>query len=278
MTPKVGALISYHFHRRHIHLVDEGPLHPFRQKVVVKLLGSQRQVGRKQWDTVNEWKPLSESQLAVSLHVSQAAKRLGQVPFVLRLVISASASLACSRVRPKNACYCSSFSDFKRASLHQSHCPSHNSKSSHRSCPKMQNMTGTWYGHVWTKRDGQLAEYYSKSEGEKPNCQQWQHCGHSVWWCRSGQCHAMSCDVMSMPKLPPSCQHVVKTCQHMSKLAKIANAAACCHSSVTSPPGCTPRFGVAMLQCDLTVCCFVTVFNSNSTHPKHATNPMQDSF
>ena len=85
----------------------------------------------------------------------------------------------------------------------------------------------------------------------------------------------MSCDVMSMPKLPPSCQHVVKTCQHMSKLAKIANAAACCHSSVTSPPGCTPRFGVAMLQCDLTVCCF-TVFNS--THPKHATTPMQDSF
>ena len=87
--------------------------------------------------------------------------------------------------------------------------------------------------------------------------------------------HAMSCDVMSMPKLPPSCQHVAKTCQHMSKLAKIANAAACCHSSVTSPPGCTPRFGVAMLQCDLTVCCF-TVFNS--THPKHATTPMQDSF
>ena len=206
------------------------------------------------------------------------------MPFVLRLVISASASLACSRVRPKNACYCSSFSDFKRASIHQSHCPSHNSKSSHRSCPKMQNMTGTWYGQRGTgslqsttahqKESNQTAKSDSivdtRSDGAVPA---------NVMRCHAMSCdvmsHAMSCDVMSMPKLPPSCQHVAKTCQHMSKLAKIANAAACCHSSVTSPPGCTPRFGVAMLQCDLTVCCF-TVFNS--THPKHATTPMQDSF
>ena len=72
-------------------------------------------------------------------------------------------------------------------------------------------------------------------------------------------------DVMRMPKLPPSRQHVgktcqmskhVKTCQHMST---IANAAACCYSSVTSPPGCTPRFCVAMLQCDLTVGRFTVI-------------------